>query len=34
MEDCKKPQKKGFAIIAQDKNGSLIKDKTKVVVLD
>ncbi|WP_418766299.1 metallophosphoesterase [Longibaculum muris] len=29
-----KPQKKGFAIIAQDKNGSLIKDKTKVVVLD
>lgn len=29
-----KPQKKGFAIIVQDKNGSLIKDKTKVVVLD
>lgn len=29
-----KPQKKGFAIIAQDKNGSLIKDKTQVVVLD
>lgn len=29
-----KPQKKGFAIIAQDKHGSLIKDKTKVVVLD
>ena len=29
-----KPQKKGFAIIAQDKNGNLIKDKTKVVVLD
>lgn len=29
-----KPQKKGFAIIAQDKNGRLIKDKTKVVVLD
>ena len=29
-----KPQKKGFAIVSQDKNGNLIKDKTKVVVLD
>ena len=29
-----KPQKMGFAIICQDKDGNLIKDKTKVVVLD
>ena len=29
-----KPQKMGFAIICQDLDGNLIKDKTKVVVLD
>ena len=29
-----KPQKMGFAIVCQDKDGNLIKDKTKVVVLD
>lgn len=29
-----KPQKMGFAIICQDRDGNLIKDKTKVVVLD
>ena len=29
-----KPQKMGYAIICQDKNGNLIKDKTKVIVLD
>ena len=29
-----KPQKMGFAIVCQDKNGNLIKDKTKVIVLD
>ena len=29
-----KPQKMGFAIICQDKNGNLIKDKTRVIVLD
>lgn len=28
-----KPQKKGFAVICQDKNGNLIKDKTKVISL-
>jgi hypothetical protein len=28
------PQKSGFAIICQDKEGNLIQDKTKVVVLD
>lgn len=28
-----KPQKSGFAIICQDKDGHLIKDKSKVVVL-
>lgn len=28
-----KPQKSGFSIICQDKDGHLIKDKTKVVVL-
>lgn len=29
-----KPQKMGFAIVCQDKNGNIIKDKTKVIVLD
>ena len=29
-----KPQKMGFAVVCQDKDGNLIKDKTKVVVLD
>lgn len=29
-----KPQKEGFAIICQDKDGNLIQDKTKVVVLN
>lgn len=29
-----KPQKKGFAVICQDKNGNLIKDKTKVISLN
>lgn len=29
-----KPQKQGFAIICQDKDGYLIQDKTKVVVLN
>lgn len=29
-----KPQKEGFAIICQDKDGNLIEDKTKVVVLN
>jgi hypothetical protein len=29
-----KPQKMGFAIICQDIDGNLIKDKTKVVVLN
>lgn len=29
-----KPQKMGFAVICQDNEGSIIKDKTKVVVLD
>lgn len=29
-----KPQKMGFAIVCQDKDGNLIKNKTKVVVLD
>ena len=29
-----KPQKMGFAIICQDLDGNLIKDKTKVVVLN
>lgn len=29
-----KPQKEGFAIICQDKEGNLIQDKTKVIVLN
>lgn len=29
-----RPQKEGFAIICQDKNGYLIQDKTKVIVLN
>lgn len=29
-----KPQKEGFAIICQDKDGNLIQDKTKVVILN
>ena len=29
-----KPQKMGFAIVCQDIDGNLIKDKTKVIVLN
>lgn len=29
-----KPQKEGFAIICQDKDGNMIKDKTKVIVIN
>lgn len=29
-----KPQKEGFAIICQDKDGNLLQDKTKVIVLN
>lgn len=29
-----KPQKMGFVIVCQDNDGCLIKDRTKVIVLD